>query len=370
MPYFDHNATTPLSPEAGNALAKALENAWHNPSSPYRASARVHRLLEEAREEVATVLKATTAEIIFTGGATEANNAVLSWAARELPAGKEMLVSRTEHPSVIEAAQFFFRDRLRWLDVDTNGLPDLEQLKAQLATGEVGLVAAMAANNETGVINPIAEIGAACRVAGAYYLCDASQWIGRLPAARIPANAFALGCAHKFGGPKGVGFLRVPTNVGGFRAAVGGEQEGGRRAGTENFPGIAAMVAALRFSELQETKDQTGWRDAFIAKVTGELSGVRVNGGGAPRLWNTVSLCMPEHENTRWVTRLDKAGFQVSTGSACATGSSAPSHVLAAMGLDPEEARRTIRISSGWETAREDWDALADVIVGLANGSW
>jgi cysteine desulfurase len=158
--------------------------------------------------------------------------------------------------------------------------------------------------------------------------------------------------------------------VGGFRGSLGGEQEGRRRAGTENFPGIAAMVAALSFAESQETKERTGWRDEFITTISKALPGVRVNGGGAPRLWNTVSLCMPEHENTRWVTRLDKAGFQVSTGSACATGSSSPSHVLAAMGLGPEEARRTIRVSAGWETACEDWDALAEVIIGLAGGEW
>ena len=370
MPYFDHNATTPLVPDAGNALAKALKDAWHNPSSPYRASARVHRLLEEARESVAACLKASVEEIVFTGGATEANNAIISWAARELPAGKEMLVGRTEHPSVLEAARFCFKNRVRWLDVDADGVPDLQQLGEQLATGDIGLVAAMAANNETGVISPVAEIGPACRAAGACYLCDASQWIGRLPAAEVPANAFAVACAHKFGGPKGVGFVRVPAGVGGFRGALGGGQEGSRRAGTENFPGIAAMVAALRFSEGQETKERTGWRDAFMASISNALPGVGLNGGVAPRLWNTVSLSMPEHANTRWVTRLDKAGFQVSTGSACATGSDSPSHVLAAMGLSPEETRRTIRISAGWETARKDWDALAQVIIALAKGDW
>jgi cysteine desulfurase len=229
------------------------------------------------------------------------------------------------------------------------------------------LVALMAANNETGVLGPFDACASACAERGTAFLCDASQWLGRLPARELPATAFIVGCAHKFGGPKGVGFIRLPAASGDFRGALGGGQEGGRRGGTENLPGIAAMVAALEHGDAaaragSETGARAACRDAFVERVRRAIPGSRVNGAGAPRLWNTVSLTLPLHENTRWVTRLDRVGWAVSTGSACATGSGAPSHVLAAMGLDPAQARRTIRLSAGWETTESEWLGLAAAI--------
>ncbi|MBE2214331.1 MAG: cysteine desulfurase [Opitutaceae bacterium] len=365
MPYFDHNATTPLLPAAREAWLRASDEAWANPSSPYRLSARVFRLLGEARARVSAHLGVTPEEIVFTSGATEANNAAIRWIARVLPADARACVAATEHPSVLAAARDAFGERCVAGPVASDG----QFASATVTTTPARFVAVMAANNETGVLGPVAEVDAVCRERGAWYLCDASQWIGRLPARGLALGGFVVGCAHKFGGPKGVGFLRVPPAAlaAGFRAQRGGEQEGGRRAGTENFPAIAAMVAALDAAEAQSGSIATraAWRSAFIDAIARCIPGVVVNSGDAPCLWNTVSLRLPAHDNTRWVVRLDKLGFEVSTGSACASGSAAPSHVLAAMGLTPEAARRTIRISSGWATTERDWQLLAEALANV-----
>lgn len=367
MPFFDHNATTPLHPAARDAWLQASDEAWQNPSSPYRLAARVHRLLDEARERMATWLEgAEPAQIVFASGATELNNAVLAWAARVLPAGAPVLIGATEHPSVIEAARALFPARLRLVPVDPSGQPDLDVIRRDLHGGSGGLVAIMAANNETGVVGPCQAVAELCRTQGAWLLCDAAQWIGRLPARNLPADAFVVGSAHKCGGPKGVGFLRVPRGVSDFRGAVGGGQEGGRRAGTENYPAVAAMVAVLALAEARdeaERMQRQAWRDTFAREVCSQVPAVAVNGSESPRLWNTVSLRLPIHENTRWVVRLDRLGFQVSTGSACATGSQSPSHVLGAMGLSAAEARRTVRVSAGWETPAEEWRTLAAAFI-------
>ncbi len=367
MPYFDHNATTPLLPVAREAWLQASDEAWANPSSPYRASARVHRLLGAARERVAAQLGVGAEEIVFTSGATEANNAVISWAARTSSSDAPVIISPTEHPSVLAPARAAFGSRLHMLQISDQGTVDLEALRSALLARSAALVAVMAANNETGVLAAVAEMDDLCRDRGAWFLCDASQWVGRVPARGLAPGAWIVGSAHKCGGPKGVGFLRVPPAAARFWAALGGEQEGGRRAGTENYPAIAAMVAALEFSaeQLSSIEARSAWPQRCAAAIRQRVPGVIENTGTAARLWNTISLRMPAHDNTRWVVRLDKLGFEVSTGSACATGSAAPSHVLAAMGLTTDEARRTIRISSGWETTEREWQLLADAITNV-----
>jgi cysteine desulfurase len=226
----------------------------------------------------------------------------------------------------------------------------------------VAAVIVMAANNETGVLQPWSEIAAACAEAGVAYLCDASQWLGKLPAGGIGGNGFVIAAGHKFGGPKGVGLLKLAPQSEGLRGQLGGGQERGHRGGTEDFPGIAAMGAALAEAEQKKVfleTERLAWREEFERAVVVAVPGVRVVAAGADRLWNTASLVMPFAENTRWVARLDKRGFQISTGSACATGKGGPSHVLAVLGFAAEEAKRVVRVSSGWETTADDWRALA-----------
>lgn len=362
MPYFDHNATTPPHPATLAVGRETAEESWHNPSSPYRAAARAHALLETAREELAALLGGGPEEYVFTSGATEANNAVLAHFARKNPPDARVLVSAIEHPSVLEAAQEWFPHRVELIPVDSTGVARLYALDRALDAGPVAVVSLMAANNETGVLQPCAEAARQCRARGVPFHCDATQVFGKLPWRDIAEYDFVTGSGHKFGGPKGVGFLKIPKSSG-FHGQLGGEQEHGRRAGTENLPAIRAMLAALTTRAADLPAKTPKWARAradFEVALVAALPGVIIVGEDAPRLWNTVMFLPPRHANTRWIAALDRRGFQISTGSACATGRAGPSHVLTAMGVDPDDARRALRVSGGWETTAADWAALAE----------
>lgn len=372
MPYFDANATTPLSPAARNAWSEAIDTAWQNPSGPYRAGARVHNLLEKAREKLAAILSCEAKQIVFNSGATEGVNTIFSYcASRGELAKRPVLISPFEHPCVVAAARRFFDDAVVEIPGSREGRWDVVAAAEAVRGQNVSLVALMAANNETGVIQPWREIGEICRDAGVPFLCDASQWAGKKPLKGIGEAGFVTASAHKFGGPKGCGFLVVPKNVTDFRGLVGGEQEHGMRAGTENYPAIAAMVAALeeceaRLQSPRVVEERLKWRQRFESDVLQRLPGTRIGGHNSERLWNTVFLILPQGANDRWVRKLDRAGFEVSTGSACSWGKDEPSHVLTAIGFSPEESKRAIRVSSGWETTEADWQAMADALVIVA----
>ena len=354
MLYFDHNATSPLIPAAREAWLDAVERFIGNPSSPHRLGARADAALMQAREKLAGWLGCKPEEIVWTSGATEANNAVLHHAASV--SDGEVWISSVEHPCVLAAAERYCSNRTRRIPVTSDGVVEVAWLANALQHSVPALVGVMAANNETGVLQPWREIGALCRENAVPFFCDAAQWIGKLPPAGLGACDFVSGCAHKFGGPQGVGFLKVPA---GFRPLiVGGPQEENRRAGTENVAGILAMIAALEARE--QMAAPIALRAAFEAALCRALPGAQILGASADRLWNTVSVLMPEVADCRqrWVVKLDKLGFAVSTGSACASGKEQPSHVLSAMGLAPAEAGRVLRFSSGWETRASDWEAL------------
>jgi len=370
MPYFDHNATTPLAPVAREAWLQASDELWQNPASPYRASARAKIRLDTARTRLAEFIGCASEQIVFTSGATEGANAVLASWARTLPAVARIAVNPTEHPSVLEPAKQFFGDRLIWLPVSRDGLVECDAMKTLLEKNRIAGVIAMAANNETGVLQPWAELARVCATAGVEYLCDAAQWFGKRPASDLGAAGWAIGSAHKFGGPKGVGFLKLPVGAEGFRGQLGGAQQRGHRGGTEDLAGASALVAALAEAEQKKVfqeSERLRWRSQFEWAVRLGVPGVTVIAANVERLWNTVSLLMPHTENHRWVTRLDKLDFQVSIGSACATAKEGPSHVLAAMGLAQDEAKRVIRVSSGWETTEADWESLAVALGRLEN---
>jgi cysteine desulfurase len=363
--YFDHNATHPLSPVARSAWLETVDQFPANPSSPHRLGERVDRALNEARERVAGWLGCSPLEIVWTSGATEANNAAI--AHLSMARHGVALLSSIEHPCVRAATDRHFATRRAELRVSGDGLLDVTAVNAVLGQ-DVAFVAVMAANNETGVLQPWREVAALCREHDVPFLCDAAQWIGRLPMNGLGECDFVTGCAHKFGGPQGVGFLKCPANL--RPLIVGGPQEGGRRAGTENVPGILAMVATLAERESQIPRRATliDMREGFIEKLTSRIPGARVVATDAPRLWNTVSVVMPEAPDCRlrWVVKLDKLGCAVSTGSACASGKEQPSHVLRAMGLKPDEASRVLRLSSGWDTTQEHWDRLLEALVQAA----
>ncbi|HUB87461.1 MAG TPA: aminotransferase class V-fold PLP-dependent enzyme, partial [Verrucomicrobiae bacterium] len=226
------------------------------------------------------------------------------------------------------------------------------------------------ANNETGVIQPWREILAICQSYEVPFFTDAVQWLGKMPAKDLGQCDFVSGAAHKFGGPRGVGFLKVPRKTEIAPLLFGGKQERGRRAGTENVATIVSMLAALEIREKQIAHSQHllrgVWRDNFEREFLRAIPEATILGAKVPRLWNTVSALMPDGDHKHeWVVRLDKAGFAVSTGSACTTGKEEPSHVLAAMGFKSAQAMRAVRFSGGWETTEADWEALAKALAKL-----
>src|SRR6266487_2076161 len=387
MIYFDHNATTPMLPEGRQAWLEATEKFVGNPSSPHRIGGRADTAITGARQRLADFLGCDALELVWTSGATESNNTVLHHFARTLPSTAEVWVSAIEHPCVIASTKHYFPKRHRLIPVTREGVADLNWLAEEMAHARPGLVAIMAANNETGVLQPWREALAICRQWDVQFFCDAAQWIGKLPASGLGECKFVSGAAHKFGGPKGVGFLKCPAKGRVEPLLRGGPQEEGRRAGTENVAGILSMLEALEMreamlrSEGQPTPASSSiqpseavqlrlaWRDAFIERMLGALPGAEVVGLRQPRLWNTVSALMPKADcQERWLVKLDKLGFAVSTGSACSSGKEEPSHVIAAMGYSPHEAGRVLRFSGGWETTEADWQALLEGLQKVHRG--
>ncbi|HTD68345.1 MAG TPA: cysteine desulfurase family protein [Candidatus Limnocylindria bacterium] len=371
MIYFDHNATAPLLPEARDAWLEASENFVGNPSSPHRLGARADTALQEAREKLAAILGCHATEIIFTSGATESNNTVLNHCARTFPSDAEIWVSAIEHPCVMEPARFHFHHRMRLIPSRHDGVVDLHTFQRELVRARPALVVVMAANNETGALQPWPEMLKICQERHVPFFCDAAQWMGKLPAPGLGECDWLTGAAHKFGGPRGVGFLKVPAPLAIEPLIRGGPQEELRRAGTENVAGVLAMVAALEAREKQiadgEHEKASSAREGFERQLLGSLEGAEVVSIRAPRLWNTVCALMPEADcQHRWVVKLDKLGFAVSTGSACSSGKEEPSHVLRAMSYSGADASRALRFSGGWDTTGKDWTALLNALLATA----
>jgi len=357
--YFDHNATTPLHPAAREAWLKASEKHWHNPSSLYRDAGLASQQLESARERLGTLMGAEAERIVFTSGATESNNALFA----SLSADALVMISAIEHPSVREAVR---GRNVVELPVNEHGVVQADDLKELIASKRPALVSVMAANNESGALQPWRELATLCREHGVLFHTDAAQWLGKLNASDLGECDFITGSAHKFGGSKGCGFLVLPREDSRLGFIRGGPQENGRRAGTENYPAIEAMVTVLeaispRLSEIEHTQKKL--RDAFIAALRARFEPLRVISESAPRLWNTVLMVMPEHDNLKWLTRLSRRGFSISTGSACSSGKEGSSIVVTALGASAEELKRVVRISGGWDTTAADWQTLAAAFV-------
>jgi cysteine desulfurase len=373
MPYFDHNATTPLSAAARMAWLQAQEEAWQNPASPHRAGARVKALFERERGRLAELLGGGEENLVFTSGATEGANAAMAHLAAHSAPTARVFINPTEHSCVRAAAERWFHGRIESLPIDPNGVVSSDALDEGLSAGGAALVAVMAANNETGVVQPISALAAACARHRVPLLCDAVQWLGKRPAAEVASADFLLASAHKFGGPKGVGFLRLPAGAParGFSFITGGGQQGGRRAGTEDYPAVAALVAALAEAETALVQDggapRLTWRNRYEEALLAAVPGTRIVGSGAERLWNTVMAILPQGANLRWVTKLDKRGCAVGTSAACTAAQGQSSQVLAALGFSKAEAQRAVRFSSGWATTEADWSALLAAVIEVRN---
>lgn len=345
--YMDHNATAPVRAEAADAVLRAL-SATGNPSSVHAEGRAARKLLEDARAAVATLVGATPGEVVFTSGGTEAANLALH-VARAALGVERVIVSAIEHDCVRVAAASL-RIPVETLSVDANGVVDLGELAGRLAEPGKALVAVMYANNETGVLQPVAEVAALAREAGAVVFTDAIQACGR-----VPLDFRALGVdmitlsAHKLGGPQGAGALVIRGTLPVDAMIRGGGQEMRRRAGTENVPGIAGFGAAARLAgqELAEMPRLAALRDRLEELLREAVPELQVFGSGAGRLANTSLFSAPGLDAETLLMTLDLDGFAVSAGSACSSGKVTRSHVLAAMGVEDALAKGAIRVSLG-----------------------
>ncbi len=368
MIYLDHNATTAIRPRVVTAVLPYLTEKFGNPASVHGAGREVRRGLDEARRQVAALFGVHDSQIIFTSGGTEANHlALLGLAARNGFRG-HVVTSAIEHPSVGRVVDTLEKRGMAAtrLPVDDQGRLTAEKVAAALRDDTV-VVSIMHANNETGVVLPVADIGAICRRAGVPFHTDTVQSVGKLPVepARLNADMISVS-AHKFGGPKGVGALVVDKRLALDPLLVGGGQERGRRSGTENLSGIIGFGTAAEVAGQSRTEmDQhlTALRVELEERLSAELPDCVIFSRDAERLPNTTALGHPGMAGETLVMSLDLAGFAVSSGSACSSGRTTPSHVLDAMGVNPELARSLIRVSLGWNTSREEVVRFAAVYV-------
>jgi cysteine desulfurase len=358
--YLDWNATTPLRPEARAAMAAAWELSG-NPSSVHAEGRQARRLVEDARAAVAGALGALPRHVVFTSGGTEANASALTPALRG-PASspvQRLLVSSVEHPSVLAGGRFG-PEALSKIAVTPSGVVDLGDLRARLAAGPPALVSIMAANNETGALQPVREAAEMVHGAGGLLHVDAIQAFGKIPLDIRTLGADLLTVsAHKIGGPKGVGALVLAEGLLGVEPLLrGGGQERGHRAGTENVVGIVGFGAAMKASmgALEADRQRLeGLRDRLEAGLLG-TPGAIIFSREAPRLPNTTLFTVPGLCAETAVIGFDLEGIAVSSGSACSSGKVQPSHVLGAMGVGPKLAQGAVRFSLGWSTTETDID--------------
>lgn len=358
--YLDHNASSPLRPGVLEAMQSALAIGG-NPSSIHRQGRLARRVVEEARAAVGELVGADASQIVFTSGGTEANHLALQGAIAEYGI-ERLIISAIEHPSCLEAARACGLPLVE-ISADANGVVDLAQLESELSGSAMRtLVALMWANNETGVIQPVAEAVEIAKSYGALFMCDAVQGAGKMTIDMDDIGIdFLTMSAHKLGGPQGVGALVLGTGVQVSPLLRGGAQETRRRAGTENVSGIAGFgkTTELVKQELQVPGDLALRRDELERRLCAIAPDVVVFGADAPRLSNTSCFAVPGCKAETLVIALDLAGVAISAGSACSSGKVSRSHVLAGMGVEAKLAEAAIRVSMGWNTTDTDMDRFA-----------
>ncbi len=355
--YLDNNATTPVLPEVLEAMQPYFGEHFGNASSMHRQGQEARAAVERARGAVARLLEARESEIVFTSGGTESDNLAISGLARE---GDHVITSTTEHHAVLNVCRHLEEVgcEVTYVPVDGRGLVDPADVKRALRPN-TKLISIMLANNETGVLQAVAEIGRIAAEAGVYFHTDAVQAAGK-----IPMRVDEIGCdlltisAHKLHGPQGVGALYVRKGTALAAMMYGGRHERSRRAGTENVPGIVGVgkAAELARAGLERGDNQSigEMRDGMERELLSQVEFASVNGAGAPRVPNTTNICFDGIEGEATVIALDLKGLAVSTGAACSSGAIEPSHVLLAMGLPSERARASIRFSLGKQTTSQD----------------
>ncbi|MGE5591896.1 MAG: cysteine desulfurase NifS [Bacillota bacterium] len=366
--YMDHAATTPMHPEVVRAMAEAMAQVFGNPSSLHAWGREARKALEEAREKVAALIGADAGEIIFTGGGTEADNLAIKGVARaNRDRGRHIITSAVEHHAVLHACADLEKEgfRVTYLPVDGQGRISLDALTQALSDDTI-LVSVMAANNEVGTLQPIAQLARLAHQRGAYVHTDAVQAVGQIPVDVREWDVDLLSLTgHKFYGPKGVGALYVRRRTKLLPIISGGGQERGLRSGTQNVPGAVGLGKAAelaRTSLPERTRHAAGLRQRLWEGLSQRVPGVMLNGHPSERLPGNLSLSFPGVEGESLLLNLDYRGIAASAGSACAAGSLEPSHVLQAMGLPREAAVGSLRLSLGRDNTEEDVDYAREQI--------
>jgi cysteine desulfurase len=358
--YLDYNATCPIRAEVIDAVAAAMRVVG-NPSSVHGFGRTARKMVEDARGSVAALAGVRSAQVIFNSGASEGNNTILS-GYRD----KVVLIGSTEHPSVREAAPHAHQ-----IPVDHHGLINIAAYDDMLELHKPSLVAIQYVNSETGVVQPVAELAAKAKEAGALFLCDAVQAAGRLQIDFKSLNVdYMTLAAHKFGGPQGVGALLFREGLQMPKFIHGGGQEKRQRAGTENVAGIAGfgIAAQIAASNIAEYQTHTGaLQSALENGLRGIANDIIITGEGAPRVTNTTNIIVPNAPAETMLMAMDLEGVAVSSGSACSSGTFKPSHVLTAMGYAEDQSRSSLRFSAGYATTMAEIDAALEIFARVLN---
>lgn len=379
MIYMDHAATTAVRPEVLDAMLPYFTEKYGNPSGVYTFASRNKDVVNISRDIIADSLGAKPEEIYFTGGGSESDNWALKATAEAYSdRGKHIITTKIEHHAILHTCQYLEKRgfEVTYLDVDENGMVDPDRLETAIRPDTI-LISVMAANNEIGTIEPVAQIGKIAHDHGILFHTDAVQAYGQIPMDVNEMNIDMLSSSgHKLCGPKGIGFLyiRTGTKIGSF--IHGGQQERGRRAGTENVPGIVGMGKAAELAVLsmdERIKHETDIRNHMIQRILSEIPYSRLNGHRSNRLPNNVNISFQFVEGETVLIMLDMAGICASAGSACTSGSVDPSHVLTAIGLPKEISHGAVRLTLGYENTMEEADEVVDnlkrIVTNLRNMS-
>lgn len=371
MIYLDNAATTKTAPEVVDAMLPYFMECYGNAGSIYKLGSESKKAIIQAKDTIAATLDVEPNEIYFTAGGSESDNWAIKAAYEAYrDKGSHIITSKIEHHAVLHTCEYLEKQgaEVTYLNVDEDGLVDLEQLKKAIRPDTI-LISIMYANNEIGTIQPIREIGEIAAEHGILFHTDAVQAYGQLPIDAAACHIDMLSASgHKFNGPKGVGFLYISKKAKIRSFIHGGQQERGRRAGTENVAGIVGMEAAVKraYRIMEEkTKKEIELRDYLITRIMQEIPNTRLNGHPARRLPGNVNVSFESVEGESVLIMLDMQGICASSGSACTSGSLDPSHVLLALGLSPELARGSLRMTLSEENTREEIDIVVEELVRI-----
>ncbi len=366
--YLDNAATTQLFPEVLEEMKPYLTEYYGNPSSIYRFAQKSTQAVEQAREEIAEIIGAKPSEIYFTAGGSESNNWAIKGIAEAYKSkGKHIITSKIEHHAVLHTCEYLEKQgyEVTYLDVNEEGVIDLDQLRQSIRSDTI-LISVMAANNEIGTIQPLAEIGEIAKEHGVFFHTDAVQAFGHISLDVEEMKIDLLSASgHKIHGPKGIGFLYIRGKVKLSSLIHGGAQERGKRAGTHNVPGIVGFAAAAKKAERDREKvsgQEKKLRDYLIKRIETEIPFSLLNGHRTDRLPNNVHFCFRFIEGESMLILLDGAGICASSGSACTSGSLDPSHVLLAIGRPHEIAHGSLRVTLSEETTKEELDYVVETL--------